>query len=37
MLIASISLIIITYIFMKVTFKKINKGNIADTLKEDLF
>ena len=37
MLIASISLIIITYIFMKITFKKINKGNIADTLKEDLF
>ena len=37
MLIASISLIIITYIFMKATFKKINKGNIADTLKEDLF
>lgn len=37
MLIASISLIIITYVFMKITFKKINKVNIADTLKEDLF
>lgn len=37
MLIASISLIIITYIFMKISFKKINKGNIADSLKEDMF
>lgn len=36
-LLASISLIFIIYIFIKIAFNKINKENIADSLKEDLF
>lgn len=36
-LLASIALIFIIYIFIKISFNKINKENIADSLKENLF